>query len=839
MSKDTEVQQLIINKLTKEQYNSIEEKSLTEIYDITDDAHFTESEISSLLETKQNKLIAGNNISFSGDTISATDTKYTAGNGINISEDNVISSTQNSAEWGNITGTLTEQTDLQEALDTKVNKEVGKSLISDTEIERLATLENYNDTEVKSNISELQSSVTSLQETKQDKLTAGSGIQISDNTISATISSINWGNIEGDINSQTDLKSKLDTKVDKQEGKSLISDTEIERLASVKNYDDTEIKDDISELQSSKQDKLTAGENISISGNTISNKIKPDTKTIVQNEDGTLTSIGNKTKSDTIKIDWIGTKEEYDSGISDGTIQSDWFCHITDDEQTVDYSLYAIKTEVQDSLNNKANTDLDNLTDVGKKHFLNKNKISNCVLEAPMNIDYLLSDNTLTIKAGSILTVPYGTIDKSDEFPVGSTFLNNNYKVISTEFISNRFFVNVQLQEDISQGGSTTDSSNRSLAIDITNNNMLVFVNAESGTETNPDGGNVQYYNTDLNIVKWFADTIDKNSILSFPIMRISANGTFLYAKITEIFNTVGYIGSILFIRKGIKVLMANGRNSDGTLKNIEYTTPNTIIGTRNALGFDTKLMFLFSDGTTTDTVYDRFVIYQNYPENPVAGGLFYVTNDNKFYYKDTSGSVATWVGVNICEFVTDGNSTITTNITSMVPQLPISIAKQTDLDYLKDYVLPIGQPQITLTNTLRENEIWLEGAIVSRGTYSKLYAIYGTTYGQGDGSTTFQLPDFRNRTLWGSSSLGYVNAGLPNIVGEFKCDAGKSSSLKGTGAFSSTTFEIHGYQGGNAGDSEKLYNLKFDASKSNSIYGGSSTVQPPAIKVRVKTRYQ
>lgn len=42
----------------------------------------------------------------------------TAGTGISI-QDNVISSTVNSATWGNITGTLTDQTDLKEALDAK------------------------------------------------------------------------------------------------------------------------------------------------------------------------------------------------------------------------------------------------------------------------------------------------------------------------------------------------------------------------------------------------------------------------------------------------------------------------------------------------------------------------------------------------------------------------------------------------------------------------------------------------------------------------------------------------------------------------------------------------
>ena len=72
-------------------------------------------------------------------------------------------------------------------LDTKVDKQEGKSLISDAEIERLASVKNYDDTEIRGDISDLQNNLTGLQETKQDKLTAGSGIQISDNTISNTM----------------------------------------------------------------------------------------------------------------------------------------------------------------------------------------------------------------------------------------------------------------------------------------------------------------------------------------------------------------------------------------------------------------------------------------------------------------------------------------------------------------------------------------------------------------------------------------------------------------------------------------------------------------------------
>lgn len=48
-----------------------------------------------------------------------TDTTYTAGTGIEITAGNVINNTQTSAEWGNITGTISDQTDLKSALDNK------------------------------------------------------------------------------------------------------------------------------------------------------------------------------------------------------------------------------------------------------------------------------------------------------------------------------------------------------------------------------------------------------------------------------------------------------------------------------------------------------------------------------------------------------------------------------------------------------------------------------------------------------------------------------------------------------------------------------------------------
>lgn len=146
-----------------------------------------------------------------------------------------------------------------------------------------------------------------------------------------------------------------------------------------------------------------------------------------------------------------------------------------------------------------------------------------------------------------------------------------------------------------------------------------------------------------------------------------------------------------------------------------------------------------------------------------------------------------------------------------------------------------IGYPIFIFGDDIEENEIWLEGAVVSRQTYSKLFAVYGVKWGAGDGSTTFKLPDARNRALWGSGDLGYIEAGLPNITGYFnstgsydtECVSGafyKHSKLNDYGGFSSS------YGQGRIG---------INASRSNALYGKSTTVQPNAIKVRVKTRYK
>lgn len=52
-----------------------------------------------------------------------------------------------------------------------------------------------------------------------------------------------------------------------------------------------------------------------------------------------------------------------------------------------------------------------------------------------------------------------------------------------------------------------------------------------------------------------------------------------------------------------------------------------------------------------------------------------------------------------------------------------------------------------------------LFGQTVSRTTYADLFAVFGTTYGVGDGVTTFGLPDLRGRVIAGVDNMGGVAA--------------------------------------------------------------------------------
>jgi microcystin-dependent protein len=121
------------------------------------------------------------------------------------------------------------------------------------------------------------------------------------------------------------------------------------------------------------------------------------------------------------------------------------------------------------------------------------------------------------------------------------------------------------------------------------------------------------------------------------------------------------------------------------------------------------------------------------------------------------------------------------------------------------------------------------DGSEVSRMTYLDLFLAIGTTFGEGDGGLTFNLPDYRGcflRGLGGESAGDFATKQLdaaPNITGSITSPRSEVPAFTGTGVFTAGSYATR-YAGGSG------YSLPtstiFNASKSSTSYGRDSTIE-------------
>lgn len=121
---------------------------------------------------------------------------------------------------------------------------------------------------------------------------------------------------------------------------------------------------------------------------------------------------------------------------------------------------------------------------------------------------------------------------------------------------------------------------------------------------------------------------------------------------------------------------------------------------------------------------------------------------------------------------------------------------------------VPIGAVMLWSTATAPSKWLICDGSQVSRTTYQGLFQIVGTTYGTGDGSTTFTLPDFRQKFPLGKAAAG-TGATLGSTGGTI--DHGHSlSGVSFSGSMSGTTNTqgLHDH-GGHTGFDDTLPQLR------------------------------
>lgn len=181
----------------------------------------------------------------------------------------------------------------------------------------------------------------------------------------------------------------------------------------------------------------------------------------------------------------------------------------------------------------------------------------------------------------------------------------------------------------------------------------------------------------------------------------------------------------------------------------------------------------------------------------------------------------------------TDGNlyKCILAN-TSADPKAPTDSAYWTKIPTLSDFDeigFKTGDIKIHTTSIVPNGWLLCNGAGISRSTFSNLFAKIGTTYGTGDGSTTFNIPDLRDRYIIGANTnaLGTkVAEQLPNIYGQlFVVDASFVNQL---GVFNKFNY---GENINSQGSSRAGFNgLVFDAKTYNSIYQNNGAVHPLSL---------
>ena len=150
---------------------------------------------------------------------------------------------------------------------------------------------------------------------------------------------------------------------------------------------------------------------------------------------------------------------------------------------------------------------------------------------------------------------------------------------------------------------------------------------------------------------------------------------------------------------------------------------------------------------------------------------------------------------------------------------------------------LPAGAVFAFAANSAPSGCLLCNGAAVSRTTYAALFSAIGTTYGKGDGSTTFNLPNLTDKFIQGSGTAGTVkSAGLPEIYGDIATPTLNNIS-NAFAAWSGDNNVASKTKNAGWGEYENKM-VSFSAKRSNSIYGKSTTVQPPAMTMRYYIKY-
>lgn len=298
---------------------------------------------------------------------------------------------------------------------------------------------------------------------------------------------------------------------------------------------------------------------------------------------------------------------------------------------------------VLEALNNKADRDLNNVTD-GTYQVLTTKNITNCITKIPQDIKLELNDGTLTLKAGSKVYVPNG-VGVFDAVTISSDLSTTGYH-------DGQIMI-------FAQCSSLSSTSINGIT------EALVY-NAKSGTSPETS----VYYNTSLNMIYRYTSSSTYDLRFALPI-AICTRTSSKITSIDQIFNGFGYIGSTIFALPGIEGLIPDGRNNDGSLNNIKFITEKVLIYNNSVLRLNANI-----------ALADKNINPQN---------IFIYDEKNNV---NLSGGTRAIKFANVGNFAADSTGLIT----SLTPKFTFNAIDRNEIDNIIDNRLNI---KIQLVNEL------------------------------------------------------------------------------------------------------------------------------------------
>ena len=360
-----------------------------------------------------------------------------------------------------------------------------------------------------------------------------------------------------------------------------------------------------------------------------------------------------------------------------------------------------------------ADTDLSNITEAGKEvirqtagsdYHLTQNQITNCILEVPNNIKIeIQSDGNLVLKAGSTVIIPDGFEEDGA-----------------------RKFLHKTIEQDVVTTNLAEQISNRDFMAIINGTGVPVIDGIEphmlfaGDTAPTISFQYAYWYDTANNIIKFSSDTGASWSAsqFSFPFCHVdithNTSGSY-YNYPKAIFNHCGFIGSVFWTDEGIKYLVPNGRNDDGTLNNQIKTTDSIQIHnitTAENLNTATVAKALFFENFIN--WWSDFTIYENW-NKPSVSSYYRYFNAYENIWKACDGTNY-YYDVNCCTFG-DLYLNESCQILWFKPYSPLSLSRgANDLKIVDSY-----------SNGASWYRVWSDGWI-EQGGY---FVSNGTGYGQ------------------------------------------------------------------------------------------------------------